>query len=188
MKRFALVFAAMLLAPFLSSPVRTQVNSNLADAISQLLNHPAPPPPPPKDLAEVLSAMDEAAIKAGADDPPDPGDDAPITVLIYYWDRQVRGGMRKQPSEKVGQRLLLACEEGPGFSPNLLYFLPNTPDAHARIKRILDEEQNDCLGPLDSSQQEFRRSLREWLMCNSEYMRDELIGGVREDSVYSCVL
>src|SRR5262245_39516294 len=134
MKRFNLVFAAMLLAPFLFSPVRTQVNGNLAGAISQLLDHPAPPPPPPKDLAEVLSALEEAVIKAGADDPPDPGDDAPIRVLIYYWERQVRGGMGKQPSEKVSQRLLLACEEGPVFSPNLLYFLPNTPDADARIK------------------------------------------------------
>jgi len=182
MKRFTLVSAAMLLAPFLFSPVRTQVNGNLADAISQLLNQPAPPPPPPKDLAEVLTAMDEAAIKAGADDPPDPGDDAPIRVLIDYWERQVRGGMGKQPSEKVSQRLLLACEEGPKFPPYLLYFLPNTPDAHARIKRILDEEQNDCLGPLDSSQQEFRRSMREWLMCNSEYLRDELIRGVSDAS------
>jgi len=182
MKRFTLVFAAMLLAPFLFSTVRTQVNGNLAGAISQLLDHPAPPPPPPKDLAEVLSAMEEAAIKAGADDPPDPGDDAPIRVLIDYRERQARGGMGKQPSEKVRQRLLLACEEGPGFPPYLLYFLPNTPDAHARIKRILDEEQNDCLGPLDSSQQEFRRSLREWLMCNSEYLRDELIRGVSDAS------
>jgi hypothetical protein len=175
MKRFTLVFAAMQLAPFLFSPVRTQVNGNLADAISQLLEYPAPPPPPPKDLAEFLSATEEAAIKTGANDPPDPGDDAPIRVLIYYWERQVRGGMGKQPSEKVSQRLLLACEEGPEFPPYLLNFLPNTPDAHARIKRILDKEQNDCLGPLDSSQQEFRRSLREWLICNSEYLRDELI-------------
>jgi hypothetical protein len=93
-----------------------------------------------------------------------------------------RGGMRKLPSEKVGQRLLLACEEGPEIPPYLLYFLPNTPDAHARIKRILDEEQNDCLGPLDSSRQEFKRSLREWLMCNSEYLRDELIRGVSDAS------
>jgi hypothetical protein len=90
--------------------------------------------------------------------------------------------MGKQPSEKVRQRLLLACEEGPGFTPYLIYFLPDTPDAHARIKRILDWEQNDCLGPLDSSQQEFRRSLREWLMCNSEYLRDELIRGVSDAS------
>src|SRR5262249_20411692 len=31
-------------------------------------------------------------------------------------------------------------------------------------------------------QQEFRRSLREWLMCNSEYLRDELIRGLSEAS------
>jgi hypothetical protein len=176
MKRFTLVFAAMLLAPFLFSPVRTQVNGNLAGAISQLLDYPAPPPPPPKDLAEVLAAMEDAAIKTGAGDPPDPGDDAPIKVLIDYWGR-AGGEVGKQPSEKVRQRLLQACEEGPEFPPYLLGFLPNTPDAHARIKRILDEEQNASAGALDPSQQYFRQGLREWLMCNSEYLRDELISG-----------
>src|SRR6266511_1801274 len=75
MKRFTLVFAAMLLEPFLFSPVRTQVKGNLASAISQLLDYPAPPPPPPKDLAEVLAAMKESAIKTGPADPPNPGPD-----------------------------------------------------------------------------------------------------------------
>ncbi len=175
MKRFTLVFAAMLLEPFLFSPVRTQVKGNLASAISQLLDYPAPPPPPPKDLAEVLAAMKESAIKTGPGDPPDPGADAPIKVLIDYWGSQTREEIGKQPSEKVRQRLLQACEEGPELPPYLLDFLPNVPDAHARIKRILDEEQNDCLGPLDPSRQESRQYLREWLMRNSEYLRDELI-------------
>src|SRR5262249_2225275 len=81
-----------------------------------------------------------------------------------------------------------ACEEGPEFPPYLLNFLPNTPDAHARIKRILDEEQNADVGALDSSQQEFRRYLREWLMCKSEYMRDELISGASSVSDESLVI
>src|SRR6266540_1319123 len=174
MKRFTLVFAAMLLEPFLFSPVRTQVKGNLASAISQLLDYPAPPPPPPKELAEVLAAMKESAIKTDADEPPDPGDDAPIKVLIDYWGGPAGG----EPSEKIRQRLLQACEEGPEFPSDLLYFfLPNTPDAHARIKRSLDEEQNAGAGALDSSQRKFRQGLREWLMCNSEYLRDELISG-----------
>src|SRR6266498_2837147 len=103
MKRFTLVFAAMLLEPFLFSPVRTQVKGNLASAISQLLDYPAPPPPPPKDLAEVLAAMKESAIKTGPGDPPDPGADAPIKVLIDYWGSQTREEIGKQPSEKVRQ-------------------------------------------------------------------------------------
>jgi hypothetical protein len=186
MKRF--FFAALLLAPFLLSPVHTQVNSNLARAVAQLLDHPAPPPPHPKELAEALAAMKGSAIYYRYTDPPDPGEDAPIKVLMAYWEMQAREETGKQPPEKVRQRLLQACEEEPGFPDVLLEFLPNTPDAHARFKRILDEEPNPSLDPLDplgsKFQQASRRSLREWLMCNSEYLRDELIreaGVVKDD-------
>jgi hypothetical protein len=81
MKRLVDVFATLLLAPFLDSPVRTQVNSNLAGAITQLLDRPAPPPPP-KELAEALALMGGPyIIYVSAGDPSDPGEDAPIEVL-----------------------------------------------------------------------------------------------------------
>jgi len=104
---------------------------------------------------------------------------------MAYWETQARRGVGKQPSEKVRQRLLQACEEEPEFPSGLLVFLPNTPDAHARIKRTLDEEQNHgsdtSLSYLHSL---LSRRLREWLMCNSEYLRDELIreaSGVKDE-------
>ncbi len=175
MKRFAPVLVALLLAPFLFSPVRTQVNSNLADAVAQLLDHPAPPPPPPKELAEALTAMNGSAINYRHGDQPDPGEEAPIKVLMAYWLTQARGETGKQPSEKVRQRLLQACEEEPEFHPGLLDFLPNTPVAHVRIKQILDEEQNADSDPFSSFRRVARQDLREWLMRNSEYLRDELI-------------
>ena len=184
MKRFAPVLAALLLAPFLFSPVRTQVGANLAAAVAQLLDHPAPPPPPPKELAEALAAMNGSAINDRHGDPPDPGEDASIKVLTAYWLTQARVENGKQPSEKVRQRLLQACEEEPEFPPGLLDFLPNTPDALARLKRILDDEQSAGFDPLDSPRHESTRDLREWLMCNSEYLRDELIreaSGVKDD-------
>ncbi|HKC87704.1 MAG TPA: hypothetical protein VKG02_17085, partial [Blastocatellia bacterium] len=165
MKRFAPVLAALLLAPFLLSPVRTQVSDNLAAAVAQLLDHPAPPPPPPKELAEALAPMNGSAINYRHGDQPDPGEDAPVKVLMAYWLTQARGETGKQPSEKVRQRLLQACEEEPEFPPGLLDFLPNTPDALARLKRILDEEQSAGFDLLDSSRQESRQNLREWLMC-----------------------
>jgi HEAT repeat protein len=166
MKRLTPIFAALLLAPFLLSPICAQVKGSLAGAISQLLDYPAPPPPPPKELVETLAAMRATA---------DPGEDAPIKVLIDYWRTQAAEETGKQPSEKVRQRLLQACEEEPEFPPGLFDFLPNTPDAHARLKRILDEEQTAGSDALASSRQKSRRDLREWLMCNSEYLRDELI-------------
>src|SRR5262249_32418872 len=173
---------------FLLSPVHTQVNGNLAGVIAQLLDHPAPPPKPSKELAEALAAMKGPATYYRNTDPPVPGEDAPIKVLMAYWEMQAREQTGKQPPEKVRQRLLQACEEEPGFPDVLLEFLPNTPDAHARFKQILEKEENPGLNPLDPLgsyfQQASRRSLREWLMCNSEYLRDELIreaGGVKDD-------
>jgi len=164
------VFASLLLALFLLSPVHTQVNSNLAGAVAQLLDHPAPPPPPPKELAEALAAMNGSARGYVSSDPPDPGEDAPIKVLMAYWLAQAREETGKQPSEKVRQRLLQACEEEPEFLPDLLDFLPNTPAAHARLKRILDEEPNANFDPFVSFRKESRQGLREWLMRNSEYL------------------
>jgi hypothetical protein len=73
MKRLARVFAALLLAPFLLSPVRMQVNGDLAGVIAQLLDHPAPPPLP-KDLAEALAAMNGSARNYAYSNPPGPGD------------------------------------------------------------------------------------------------------------------
>jgi hypothetical protein len=175
MKRLARVLAALLLAPFIFSPVKTQVNSNLAGAIAQLLDHPAPPPPPPKELADALAAMKGSAINYRVSDAPDPGEDAPIMTLMAYWDTQAWRETGKQPSEKVRQRLLQACEEEPEFPPSLLDLLPNTPDAHARLKRIWDQGQGDGPDTQGNSRRESRRSLREWLMCNTEYLRDELI-------------
>src|SRR5262245_23857939 len=173
MKKFFI--AASLLAPFLFSPVHTQVNSNLARAVAQLLDHPAPPPPPPKELAEAMAAMNGSAINYGYGDPPDPGDEAPIKVVMAYWLAQARGETGKQPSEKGRQRLMQACEEETEFHPGLLDFLPNTPVAHVRIKQILDEEQNDSIDPSASFRRVFTQDLREWLMRNSVYLRDELI-------------
>jgi hypothetical protein len=185
MKRSARVSAVLLLASFIISPVRTQVNDNLAGAIARLLDHPAPPPPPSKELGEALAAMKGPAIYYRNSDPPDPGEDAPIKVLMAYWEMQARKETDKQPSEKVRQRLLQACEEEPEFPRVLLDFLPDTLDAHARLKQTLDEGQIAGLDPLGSYfNQASRRSLREWLMCNSEYLRDELIreaGCVKDD-------
>src|SRR5262245_7665233 len=103
MKKFFI--AATLSAPFLISPVHTQVNSNLAGVIEQLLDYPAPPPPPPKELAEAMAMMNGSAINYRSTKPTDPGEDAPIKVLMAYWEIQVIEDSGKQPSEKVRQRL-----------------------------------------------------------------------------------
>jgi hypothetical protein len=161
MKKFFI--AATLLAPFLFSPVHTKVNDDLAGVIAQLLDYPAPPPPPPKELAEAMAMMNGSAINYRSTKPTDPGEDAPIKVLMAYWEIQVIEDSGKQPSEKVRQRLLQACEDEPNFSYRLLDFLPDTPITPARLKRVLDE------------------------VSDGEDPREKLIheaGGVRDDGGY----
>jgi hypothetical protein len=131
MKRFTPILAALLLALFIISSVQSQVNSNLAGAIAQLLDHPAPPPPPPKELAEAMAAMKSIQVYG---DPPDPGEDAPIKILMAYWETQAKIETGKLPSEKVRQRLLQACEDEPIFPTTLFGFFPNTPDMNTPLK------------------------------------------------------
>src|SRR5262245_36165387 len=86
-----------------------------------------------------MAMMNGSAINYRSTKPTDPGEDAPIKVLMAYWEIQVIEDSGKQASEKVRQRLLQACEDEPGFSTLLLGFLPDMPVTPARLKRILDE-------------------------------------------------
>src|SRR5262249_38894939 len=116
--------------------------------------------PPPKELAEALAAMNGSARNYAYSNPPDPGEDAPIKVLIAYWDMQAGEESGKQPSEKVRQRLLQASEEEPDFSLRLLDFLPDTPVTDAKLRRILDDVKDG-------------EDLREKLISEAGSVRDD---------------
>src|SRR5262245_19430338 len=111
MRRFVRVGVILLLFPILLSSARTQSSDNLSTVVLQLLDQPAPP----REIKEVVDAIAASRNKYEClfgSDLSDPGDDAPINVLIDYWMEQARNVPGKQPSDKVRQRLLEECLAG----------------------------------------------------------------------------
>jgi hypothetical protein len=166
-----------------------------SDPIAKLLELPAPLPEAAFDYANPWERKDKA--------PPVPDDDAPIELLSKYWRHAFRRNFAQktsaQPSDKVRQRFLEAAEDDPDELPYLLRFIPNTPEAHDRVKRLFDQRP-----PVDEKSEDWQAksrderiaflldnqfgerskdwlakswsySVRNWLMLNSRYFRDELV-------------
>lgn len=107
-----------------------------------------------------------------------PADDAPIKELIDYWSKRryaaVNAGDKgPEPSEKVRLRLLEAVEDRPWLASSLFNFLPNTPETHGLLYRMINQEPED--------EREWKRDVRDWLSFNSNYFRDELLADLVSD-------
>ena len=179
--RFAL-FLLGLLAPSIVVPGFSQTTSGLSKAVEQLLDSPAPAPVL-KEVAEALTASDKWSSKPFDPNLAEPGDDAPAKVLIDYWDRQVQYETNRQPSEKPRERLLEAVLEEPRFYSRVLELLPDTAQAHDRIKHFLDElDRGDVNHPRDYYTAQARELLRTWLSRHSQHYRDLLIQRARKVS------
>ena len=143
---------------------RPQRADALAPAINGLLKlDPSVPKSPGEKNSETASASSEEETKP-------PADDAPTKELIDYWS-QNHGANAPKPSDKARQRLLEACEDRPELTHDLIDSLPETPDAHDRLYKLLEEDVEDNV-----SLQNF---LRRWLQHNSRYFRDDLIAEAR---------
>jgi hypothetical protein len=103
-----------------------------------------------------------------------PPDDAPLADLVDYWQAQARSS-NPQPSEATRQRLLAACESEPERLPGLLKLLPQDGAAAERVKKLYDEAP-----PSDRLDENWRKSVRDWLRFNSKYFLDELLALARK--------
>jgi hypothetical protein len=132
--------------------------------VKDLLRIPAPAPPTTPSQDEAKST--QAATPAKTFGPPP--DDAPAEILARYWGREF-GRSPEQPSDRVRQRLLEACETAPEYLPALLKQLPDTQAALARIKAIFDAE-------LSSPRFEpgWREAVKRHLTYHSPYFLKEL--------------
>src|SRR5262245_4776381 len=169
---FRAVFAVILFvaASILFSSSAQQPKPAQADPIRALLDLPAPLPESAYDYADPWDHEKKLQI---------PGDDAPIELLIKYWTRPDPLTLdQPSPNEKVKRRFLDAIEKDPELIPDFLLWdlLPNTLEAHDRVKASLDGRQpvtDD--GPGSLSEKSDQERSREWLMIHSHYLRDELI-------------
>lgn len=129
--------------------------------------------PPPRDFS--LSGK-EGEDTTSAEEAKPPADDAPIAALISYWkDRgSIPSAMTQRPSEKVAARLLDAMEDDPSLAFLFLPQLPDRPDTHDRLYKLLESDALDHLDPI------FKPNLRDWLRQRSSYYRDELLRSARQ--------
>ena len=181
----SVILTAILIIALLPPPVFAQASRAKsprpdvsAAVIAELLRQrPLAPEEPESD--EAVAPTENAA---DDEDEKPPADDAPIRMLIDFWLRHAEpdSPAAPKPSDSVRQRLLEAGENRPWLLPGLLNLLPDTPDTHDRLYRLLTE---------NSDEEEWRQPVKEWLQLRSEYFRAELLASVRsaDDDVMALV-
>lgn len=184
MKKSAILFQVVLLVLCLFSPVLPQAQDALSNAVTQLLDEPAPPPPTLKLVADALAAQKRWPPR-NREPKDEPDADAPPKVVIDYWD----GPWKKQPSDSARWRLLEAVLAEPRFYRWVLDYLPDTPEAHDRVKNFLDQAESNDNGIFgEYFGKEARESLSNWLSRHSDYKRASLIQraeGINADKLLS---
>lgn len=99
-----------------------------------------------------------------------PPDDAPIDDLLAYWSRWADDFDPKYLTDAVRKRLLDACLANPQILPVFLRLIPVNDAANARVKELYDGAHN-----VERLDDEWRKSIKHWLLYNSTYFLDELI-------------
>ena len=107
----------------------------------------------------------------------EPSEDADADVLLAYWgghssDEKIRS---TDLSDKLRRRLLEAAEQGPAHLGSVLRFLPDTPDAAARVARIYEAAKKS--GKPDNPV--WREDVLIWLGEHNEHYRADLIALAR---------
>lgn len=105
--------------------------------------------------------------------PPPPSLDAPLGVWANHdWMSTFRDHPEKL-TDPLRVRLLEACEAYPWNANDLVRWIPQTPEAFARIKALLDKTPEDA----------FRYRTNQWVIAylsqNSEYFRPRLIAAAK---------
>ncbi len=132
------------------------------------------PPPPPDWEPYVDSALIPLILGSPREIEEAPGDGASVEVLLAFWGRMAQVRADAEPSPATRERLLDGVEARPGLLPALLRFLPDTPEAHDRVRALLEGSPN--LRRDDRA----RIEVRSWLMRRSRHFRRELIASATQ--------
>jgi len=153
-------------APPKSQPRRQQRADALARAIKELLET--------RPLAPESHDENVSGGNASEDEDKPPADDAPIKELVAYWtEHTANGELAPKLSDRVRQRLLEGCEDQPELFASLTDCLPKNEDTHDRIYKLLNEDPE--------ADEPWMLGMRDWLMRNSSYFRDDLIKAAGAD-------
>lgn len=158
-----------------SAQAQTNIASNL---LKELLDLPAPP--------RVNSLGEFESLTTKPERPDDfydtkniPPDDAPIEVLLDFWERQsgafdeFRHNLR--PSKETLRRLMEAIDGDHEKLDNFIRLFPTDPDVADFVKKIYRTEKEDA-----KTSGSWLDVVRRWLRTNSDMFLDELLAEVRE--------
>ena len=132
------------------------------------------PLPPPDWEQHVDLALMPLLLGSPRDVADVPDDGAPLEVLLAFWSRVAEMRADLEPTAAARERLLDAVEGRPETLHILLECLPDNPQAHDRVRRLLDA------APSLRSNVNARVRVRAWLMRRSRYFRSELIVAARQ--------
>ncbi len=140
-----------------------------SQVLKQLLELPAPVPRSTTPETELVRLHPDGFY----DQNNPPPDDASIEDLIDYWTRF--SSQQRLPSDVVRQRLLEGCLSEPVVLSQLINLMPETDVAVRKIKEVYDKTDKD-----DKSNYYLIVRIKDWLLYNSRFFLDELIGLARK--------
>ena len=167
----AILIGLFCCGPALNSAAQTR-KIDSPEVLKQLLALPAPTPrhwttPAPPQVAET-PRPDEFYSRDRT-----PPDDAPIADLVDYWSRWTDGD--REPTEAVSKRLLEACVADPKLLSTFIDLLPYDDSTATKVKNAFDKIQAD-----PHFNKDWREKIRKWLVFNSTYFLEELLGMARK--------
>ncbi len=140
------------------------------NVLQKLLDLPAPPPSNP--LIDKRYKKDELFNKEP------PADDAPLDVLLAYWEANNQidslNSYTKKPNERTLDRILEELEKNPESLIKYLNVLPTSQRYADFVKRQYDRELSDRKFGRD-----WREVVKNWLDYNSSAYSDELAGNAQ---------
>lgn len=143
-------------------------STDSAELLKELLTIPAPPPRKAATPTDAAAKIREPNFFNPKNSPPD---DTPIEDLMQYWMViQVGNHNRPEPTEAVKRRLLEAVSSNPQLLATFLRLLPQTEATATKVKELYDHAQGN-----QQFQDNWRATVRNWLVFNSKYFLDELL-------------
>jgi hypothetical protein len=125
----------ILLAQSKPRPVKPRTQQPRADALTGVIDELLKLNPlPPGGRTEIKSGEDTSSEQ---EEKP-PADKAPLKELVDFWLRH-GSDSKLQPSDIVRERLLDAVEDRPKYADKMLSLLPDSPSAHERLYKLLQE-------------------------------------------------
>lgn len=162
------IILAILIGLFCSGPtlVAQTRRTDSPEVLKELLARPAPTPRHAGTPAPEVTERPPVFFERGKP----PADDAPIEDIVEYWARSLHDLQSRPLTDTVSQRLLDFSLSEPQWLSHFLPLLPKTDTTRTKVKELYDNSSNN-----EKLDEEWRVTVKDWLVMNSTYYLDELL-------------